>query len=72
MRHGGPYPMPAAEHDPEDEGRAAIQDILRLLGDGMTLKHPAYQAPSLDDPDKRRAELLEQARQILTQSDGKV
>lgn len=50
---------------PDEEGVKAIRKILVMLGDSMAMTHPVYQQPSTDDPDKRRAELLEQARLVM-------
>lgn len=61
--------LPQWSSTPDEEGLAAIRNILTKLGDNMEMTHPVYQAPSTDDPDKRRAELLEQARLILRQSE---
>lgn len=57
--------LPQWSSTPDEVGLAAIRKVLDMLGDHMTMTHPVYQAPSLDDPEKRRAELLEQARLIL-------
>ena len=63
--------LPQWSTTPDEQGVKALRDILTMLGDGMEMKHPVYQEPSTDDPEKRRAELIEQARQIVTQAERK-
>ena len=63
--------LPQWTETPDHVGLDAIRKVLKALGDEMELKHPVYQHPSLDDPEKRRAELLEQARWILTNGESK-
>lgn len=61
--------LPTWSSTPDAEGLAAIRKILTMLGDSVEMIHPVYQAPSTDDPDKRRAELIEQARFIMRQAE---
>lgn len=63
--------LPTWSESPDEAGMQAIRKVLDMLGDGMDMKHPVYQEPSTDDPEKRRAELMAQARQITTQTEGK-
>ena len=63
--------LPQWSERPDDVGMQAIHTILRMLGDHMEMAHPVYQQPSMDDPEKRRRELLEQAAQALNHHESK-
>jgi len=63
--HAAAKLLPQWTTTPDEVGLAAIRDVLSMLGDSMEMKHPVYQEPSMDDPEKRRAELLAQAQQII-------
>src|ERR1041385_2629171 len=41
--------LPQWSTTPDGVGLTAIRDILRSLGEDMTMRHPVYQHPSLDD-----------------------
>src|SRR5262249_55695550 len=63
--------LPVWSSTPDEVGVAAIRNILHLLGDHMEMTHPVYQQPLTDDPAKRRAALLEQARLVIEQEQRK-
>lgn len=50
---------------PDEVGLAAIRGILRTLGDGMEMVHPAYQEPSQEDPEQRKELLRQQVRSMI-------
>ncbi len=66
----GPLPHPPRRQDPEAGGVVAIRAILRSLRDVLATKHPVYQAPTTEDPEVRKARLLEQAAQVMAETNG--
>jgi hypothetical protein len=64
--------LPQWSSTPDTVGIQAIRDILHLLGDQQVeARHPAYRQPCLDDPEQRRAKLLAQAWQVISESEMK-
>lgn len=59
--------LPQWSSTPDEVGVQAIRHILQALGEHMAMTHPAYQQPSTQDPEARKAEIREQVRLILAQ-----
>jgi hypothetical protein len=57
--------LPQRTATTDEEGIRALRQILHKLGDHMEMTHPVYQAPSVENPDKRREELLEQVWKVM-------